>query len=285
MTNRLTILKYFTVNEIVELIKGKLFLKFRNAHFKDLQDRENKLTIILRSDPSANIKGSEVTANFSLNKKVYQIYLRLNGSDVWVFNQVVLNKGYQYVIQTFRNYFGNTPMSIIDAGANIGLSILYFKSESPDSHIIGIEPDKENYNCTHQNLTANQLSSITLHHGALWPTKKKLEIVNDFRDMNEWSLRVEENSEGEITSFTPQEMVSILHGEVDIFKIDIEGGEAKIFETKGNLDWLKRVRLVVIEIHDEFSDRKVIVQILEDYEFIIFQKGELTIGVNSQLMN
>ena len=37
--------------------------------------------------------------------------------------------------------------------------------------------------------------------------------------------------------------------EIDILKIDIEGAEKEIFES-GNLDWLSKIKILVIETHD-----------------------------------
>src|SRR5262245_31023688 len=35
--------------------------------------------------------------------------------------------------------------TIIDCGANIGLSVIYLKLQSPDAHVIAFEPDTRNY--------------------------------------------------------------------------------------------------------------------------------------------
>lgn len=39
--------------------------------------------------------------------------------------------------------------------------------------------------------------------------------------------------------------------EIDILKVDIEGGEEALFEK--NTDWLNKVKLIIIEIHGAYT--------------------------------
>jgi hypothetical protein len=50
------------------------------------------------------------------------------------------------------------------------------------------------------------------------------------------------------------------------------------------LDWLKKVKVLAIEIHDEFDCRIDIENSLLKYGFILCQSGELTIGLNKKLV-
>ncbi|GCC52045.1 FkbM family methyltransferase [Chryseotalea sanaruensis] len=279
---RLTILRHFTSKELIQLICGKLVKKFRSELYADLQVKENKLYVILKADPSANIDGNEIIVTHRLNGRSFKVHLRLAGSDVWVYDQVLVHAGYQYVLEQYEYHFGKLPVTIVDAGANIGLFILYFKAVNPDVQIVAIEPDKGNFLRTQHNIEVNNLISVTLHQAALWPTKETLAVVNDFRDKNEWSFRVEKNSDGTISSLTPNEIVSGFSGVVDIFKIDIEGAEAKLFEADNDLSWLSKVKVIAIEIHDEFSIRSSILELLAKYNFEVTHQGELTVGINTQ---
>ncbi len=42
--------------------------------------------------------------------------------------------------------------TIIDCGANIGLSILYLKRQTPTAHIIAFEPDEKNFSILEKNI-------------------------------------------------------------------------------------------------------------------------------------
>ena len=56
---------------------------------------------------------------------------------------------------------------IIDAGAHIGLSTLYFKMLYPSSRIIAIEPHPENFKILEKNIYENQIEGVTLVQAAL----------------------------------------------------------------------------------------------------------------------
>ncbi len=282
--HRLTILRHFTISELMQLLLGKLFNRFRSKNFTTLQLKENKLVVVKRADSSALIHGNEIIITHRLKESNFKIHLRLAGSDVWVYDQVLVHAGYHYVLQQYKQFFGKHPQTIVDAGTNIGLFILYFKGQNPSADIIGIEPDKGNFLRAKQNIEANDFASVVLHHAALWPTKEKLELVNDFRDRSEWSFRVEENNEGTITAVTPAEMVLRFGGEVDLFKIDIEGGEVKLFDDTTDLSWLRKVKVIAIEIHDEFSARATILNLLATYNFHVTHCGELTVAINKHFI-
>ena len=71
----------------------------------------------------------------------------------------------------------------------------------------------------------------------------------------------------------------------DILKIDIEGAERFIFDDRASQDFLDKTRVLVIEIHDEFNIRSSIYKELRKRGFSIVEQGELTLGVNTKLMN
>jgi len=67
-------------------------------------------------------------------------------------------------------------------------------------------------------------------------------------------------------------------------KIDIEGAEDKIFKNDSDLiAFLPRIKLVVIEIHDEFDIRPLIMEIFAANNFSVTEDGELTYAYNNRL--
>src|SRR6476469_10191275 len=52
---------------------------------------------------------------------------------------------------------------IIDCGANIGMSVLYFKTLFPKAHILVFEPDENNYALLAQNCKVNNLQDVQLN--------------------------------------------------------------------------------------------------------------------------
>jgi hypothetical protein len=120
---------------------------------------------------------------------------------------------------------------------------------------------------------------------ALWPIKKNLLVVNDFRDKMNWSLRVREDVEGKVSSITPVDAVDYFGDGLDLFKIDIEGGESELFKEGNDVSWLFTVKAIAIEIHEEQASSKRIIDTLESSGFTILSNGELTLGINAAFLS
>jgi FkbM family methyltransferase len=285
MRSRIHILSYFSIGELFILFLGKLFGEAVSKKYKDLQDRENKLTILHRCANIVDTVNNDAIVSFALADKTYKCQLRLRGSDVWVFNQVIAGNEYQHVLSHYSNAFKALPATMIDAGANIGLTTILFKSVNPQAKIVAIEPDESNHSMARRNIGLNSLNNINLVKAALWPVPVKLEVINDFRDKMDWSLRVQESEDGNTESITPLQAIYEVGGVVDILKMDVEGGEAQIFDSQYDLDWLTRVKVLAIEIHDEYDIRSNIVGHLLKHNFEISNHGELTIGINKNLLD
>ncbi len=211
-------------------------------------------------------------------------------SDLDVFQQVYGWEEYKEVVKEYKKWFTNKAdykLNIIDAGSNIGLTSLFFIDHFVQPTIICIEPEIENFKILDFNLKNNNQSTLVTIHGAIWSSNSRIKIVKDFRDKLDWSFRVEEtiNSDGIQAYSINQLVVDNNFDIIDILKIDIEGSEKQIFTSKGsNVDFLKITRCIALEIHDEFDCRSDIYKILDDYGFDYFNYGELTIGVNKNLI-
>lgn len=210
-------------------------------------------------------------------------------SDRDVFQQIYYWGEYRPVVNTYKDNFIHNktfPMNIIDAGANIGLTSLFFLEHFMNSRIISIEPDIENFKVLDYNLNSVNYKNITKINAAIWSHNSKIKIVKDFRDKLDWSFRVEETENQDfINAYSINEIVTSKKLKyIDILKIDIEGSEKEIFTSlKANLAFLKITKCIAIEIHDEYNCREEIYNILKSYNFKYFNQGELTIGYNKAL--
>lgn len=208
-------------------------------------------------------------------------------SDLDVFAQVFGYKEYKPVVETYIEKFKNTKgLKVIDAGSNIGLTAVYLSRFFADSAFICVEPDANNFDMMTFNVETNKVNATRIL-GGIWSSDTNLKIVKDFRDQNDWSFRVEETNEASgLQAFS---IGSILkkHGwqSIDILKIDIEGSEKEIFlNPTADVSFLSITKCIAIEIHDEFDCREQIYQVLTAYGFDFFNSGELTIGVNKNLL-
>lgn len=148
---------------------------------------------------------------------------------------------------------------IIDAGANIGASAIFFARKFPDAYIFAIEPEHTNFNLLLENV--KKYENIFPIKAALWD-EKCTKILKD-RKTGPWGYTVAEThndieSTGQEIDCISMEMIIREHNldKVDILKLDIEGGEKKVFEASS--DWIDKVNIIAAELHDRIcmgSDR------------------------------
>src|SRR5688572_14933412 len=93
--SKLSVLFSFSFREIFLLYWGKLIPSQRSREFLTLQDKQNKLNILSHRTRFSLIANDEVHISFRLGRKKFQSYLRLKGSDVLVFNQVIIQEEYK----------------------------------------------------------------------------------------------------------------------------------------------------------------------------------------------
>ena len=107
-----------------------------------------------------------------------------------------------------------------------------------------------------------------------------------FRDCQDWAFRLTETDITEEALFETTTIQQIIKEgsfeEIDFLKIDIEGGEVEVFKNFKQLEWLNSVKIIALEIHDEFNCREYIEENLGEL-FELRHLGELTIGIHKKL--
>ena len=76
-------------------------------------------------------------------------------------NEVYVRKNYDFLSAI------DNP-TIIDCGANIGISVLYFKKKFPNAKIIAFEPDRSAFECLSANIKASGNSGVELINSSIW---------------------------------------------------------------------------------------------------------------------
>lgn len=169
------------------------------------------------------------------------IFLRKDTSDVAIFEQVFLRGDYDMD-------FKFQPQTVVDAGAHIGLFSILMKNRFPGAKIICIEPDRNNIDTLSKNL--EKYGEVEVVQAGLWNSITKLEIVDRYHAGHS-ALTVEENVEqGCVPGITVTNVMETYGLKtIDVLKIDIETSEKELF-LKNYEDWLPKVRMIIIELHD-----------------------------------
>jgi FkbM family methyltransferase len=149
---------------------------------------------------------------------------------------------------------------IVDAGAHIGMSVLYFKMLFPKSRIIAFEPVEVNFNLLKKNVTENQLENVELYQAVVAPKSGILRIHEPIGE-GAWKSGagiipkgwkgIQTNQEIKVEAIGIQE---ILQAKIDIFKMDIEGMEYEIIRNAGPL--IRNVKTWIMEVHPR-KDHKI----------------------------
>ncbi len=184
----------------------------------------------------------------------HPIWMRGRTSDVATFAQVFAQAEYDISStaqgRALREQYdalvasGDRPL-IIDCGANIGLSCVWFANHFPMARIVGVEPDLGNNTVASKNLS--EYSNVELRHGAIWDVDSSLDIVNP--DGKPWAYRVEQTTEPSKRTVPGFTITGLSNGgPIFIVKIDIEGAEKFLF--RSNMEWINKTTLIAIELHD-----------------------------------
>jgi len=142
---------------------------------------------------------------------------------------------------------------ILDCGANIGLSVIYFKQLYPKARIIAFEPDAQNYELLKHNVSAFNLPGVELRNEAVWIQNKELSFSNE----GTMSSKIIENGEYKIRGIRLKEQLT---EPVDLLKIDIEGAEYEVI--KDIQSQLPLVKNLFIEYHGKFHQNRELLEIL-----------------------
>jgi FkbM family methyltransferase len=145
--------------------------------------------------------------------------------------------------------FINNPL-IIDCGANIGLSVLYFKTIYPNARIVAFEPDARNYVLLEKNIRNNNLADVSLHKAAVWIHNESIHFTSSGSEASHISNEVAAMSVS-VKAFRLADLLQ-QHQTVAFLKIDIEGAEEVVL--KDCAADLNRVENLFLEYHGKTNE-------------------------------
>lgn len=154
---------------------------------------------------------------------------------------------------------------ILDCGANMGLSVLYFSLNYPDHHIIAFEPDADIFAILKENVETFGLKNVTLHQKAVWTQIETLKFFTDGgmggRVNNEYSRQ-----EPKLIQAVP--LLDYLTDDVDFLKIDIEGAEDTVLKYCGKS--LQNAKHIFFEYHNNVNSKQTLHELLALVESLGF---------------
>ena len=198
----------------------------------------------------------ELTTSDALRMSVFSrhmgrpIILRLNTTDIAIYDQIFVLREYAFPIAI-------EPKVIVDAGANIGLSAIYYAQRFPAAKIYALEPERSNFDLMVMNVAP--FANVIPIEKALWNETTELEIFDPgpgragfqkdgFQTFKSDSLECHDSN----PRVAAVDLDSLMHDchidHIDLLKVDIEGAEREVFKNAG--EWLNKVSIITIELHD-----------------------------------
>ncbi len=233
------------------------------------------------------ISKSHFAFNTNINNSTVKFYLRKKSSDIFVFNQVVCEKEYSFLLNVFENK--GKEYVFLDIGSNIGLSTLFFKAHYASAKIFCLEPEVSNFDALNTHVRINKLENVVTINKGLYVTDGFLYPSRSFRDGEHWSFKLSEVPEGnELDKIETVSIRSLINefglSLIDFMKVDIEGGEAPLLRDPEFLDVISRyVKVIAFEIHPEVITYEEAQKNIKESGFFVLNMGGTYIGLNKKL--
>jgi FkbM family methyltransferase len=152
------------------------------------------------------------------------------------FRQIFDEKIYGFTAKTDQPY-------ILDCGANIGLSVIYFKQLYPRSIIVAFEADKAIFETLRRNVQSFGYENVEVLNRAVWNSETELNFTSDGGDGGRLSIPEDKPSQVVKTI----RLRDYLDRKIDFLKLDIEGAEIAVLEDCA--DRLSHVECLFVEYH------------------------------------
>lgn len=160
------------------------------------------------------------------------------------------------------------PAVIVDIGANVGATALFFHSHYPEATIHCFEPSSLCHGCLARN--TERFPGLHAHHLGLYDRDCETVLYEGHGQPAQNSVVIspgtEEHGETIRLAAAGPALDALGLGDISILKLDTEGCEVPILESLGAR--IDRTDLIYVEYHNE-EDRRIIDGMLTD-RFVLF---------------
>jgi len=187
-----------------------------------------------------------IEAFVKIGRLAPRLRMRDSGGDMFIFHEV-LNYG---VYQIQQKWLQRGPETIVDLGANIGLTSLFMASQYSTAKILAVEPHPESAALLRHNLGCLGKrarvweAAVSDHTGQV-----RLNLANEAYNA---SLLRESAKHVQVRAVSMEEILEKEQiSRIDILKIDIEGAERNLLADSPA--WLRKVDFMMIEMHEGYG--------------------------------
>ncbi|MFA6378418.1 MAG: FkbM family methyltransferase, partial [Candidatus Omnitrophota bacterium] len=256
-----------TVKRIVNVV---FFIVF-------LGNREKRATAMMRFRNFCVF----LTIAMAWGKKDGLYYKEVFGHPFYIRPRVASDLSEYRLISHYYGVIDNvvSPQFIVDCGAYIGATAIYYLNTYPQVHVVALESDPQTFAVLEKNL-APYRDRVRLINKAIWPRDANLVVVR--KENNQWGNFVREAQAGEEPEIFTTTIQDVLRqssfSKMDVLKMNVEGAERFVFADHQE-DWLPKTKNIVIDLHDRIwpgcSD--AVFTALKEYAYQLTMKGHIAI--------
>lgn len=185
-------------------------------------------------------------------KKEDKILHSINRFSVYSYDYPTLIELYReiFLSKIYKFTTGKDKPLIIDCGANIGMSVLFFKDMYPKSKILAFEPNPNSFALLKLNMQVNNIQGVQLFNCALNDRNGSVDFyVPEQRGSLNGSSINGHNNGNKISVKGKKLSDYISNKKIDFLKLDIEGAEQKVIEDLRRHNVLSSVDEIIVEYH------------------------------------
>ncbi|MBR3051744.1 MAG: FkbM family methyltransferase [Selenomonadaceae bacterium] len=179
------------------------------------------------------------------------------------------------------------PKLILDCGGNIGCTAVYFANKYPAAQIYSVEPEKNNFKL----LKFNTAFYDNIHplKSALWDKETFIRVED--KGFGIAGFMTFETTADDPDAFKTTTVAKLLaessFDEIDLLKIDIEGAEKEVFSAPDVDEWLPKVKVLTIELHDRMKRgcSYEFFKAVSKYKWFFAFRGENLIFIREELIS
>ncbi len=196
-----------------------------------------------------------------------EVLVRPASEDVVAFEKI-------FLMEEYEPPPGLEPELIIDGGANVGYSALYFAHHFPRATVLAVEPAPSNLELLRRNVES--YPRVRVVPAALWGEPGRLRIEDPEADSLRFRVEPAPPGEpGEVEATTVEALLAAAGGaRIGLLKLDVEGAEREIFA--GGPAWLERVDCLMVELHERYlaGCERAFEEAVGSYPFERYRQGE-----------